>query len=110
MLTADVVVIGGGTAGTVAAIQAGRAGRKTILIESGSQLGGTTTVGGVSFPGIFFAWGKQVIGGIGWELVQEAVAMNDDTLPDFSIPHGRQHWRHQEIGRASCRERVCQSV
>ena len=94
-LTADIVVIGGGTAGTIAAIQAGRAGRKTILIECGSQLGGTTTIGGVSFPGIFFAWGKQVIGGIGWELVQEAVALNDDTLPNFSIPHGRQHWRHQ---------------
>src|SRR3546814_725288 len=95
MLTADVVVIGGGTAGTVAAIQAGRAGRKTILIESGSQLGGTTTIGGVSFPGIFFAWGKQVIGGIGWELVQETVDLNDDQLPNFSIPHDRQHWRHQ---------------
>lgn len=94
-LSADIVVIGGGTAGTIAAIQAGRAGRKTILIEAGSQLGGTTTVGGVAFPGIFFAWGEQIIGGIGWELVQEAVAMNDDTLPNFSIPHGRQHWRHQ---------------
>lgn len=94
-LSADIVVIGGGTAGTIAAIQAGRAGCKTILIEAGSQLGGTTTVGGVSFPGIFFAWGKQVIGGIGWELVQETVDLNDDTLPNFSIPHGRQHWRHQ---------------
>jgi glycine/D-amino acid oxidase-like deaminating enzyme len=94
-LKTDIVVVGGGTAGVIAAIQAGRAGRKVILIENGSQLGGTTTTGGVAFPGIFFAWGKQVIGGIGWELVQEAVALNDDTLPDFSIPHGRQHPRHQ---------------
>jgi glycine/D-amino acid oxidase-like deaminating enzyme len=94
-LKTDIVVVGGGTAGVIAAIQAGRAGRKVILIENGSQLGGTTTTGGVAFPGIFFAWGKQVIGGIGWELVQEAVALNDDTLPDFSIPHGRNHPRHQ---------------
>jgi glycine/D-amino acid oxidase-like deaminating enzyme len=94
-LKTDIVVVGGGTAGVVAAIQAGRAGRKVILIENGSQLGGTTTTGGVAFPGIFFAWGKQVIGGIGWEMVQEAVALNDDTLPDFSIPHGKQHPRHQ---------------
>ncbi len=94
-LKTDIVVVGGGTAGVIAAIQAGRAGRKVILIENGSQLGGTTTTGGVAFPGIFFAWGKQVIGGIGWELVQEAVALNDDTLPDFSIPHGRHHPRHQ---------------
>ncbi|WP_353718924.1 FAD-dependent oxidoreductase [Dyadobacter sp. 676] len=28
-------------------------------------------------------------------MVQEAVAMNDDTLPDFSIPHGRHHPKHQ---------------
>lgn len=96
-LKTDILVIGGGTAGVIAAIQAGRAGRKTILVENGSQLGGVTTTGGVNFPGIFFAWGKQVIGGIGWELVQEAVAMNDDPLPNVSIPHGRQHWRHQVV-------------
>jgi hypothetical protein len=91
----DVLVIGGGTAGTVAAIQAGRAGSRTVLVEFGSQLGGTATTGGVSFPGIFHAWGKQVIAGIGWELVQECVAMNDDTMPDFSIPHGMHHPKHQ---------------
>ncbi|MBB5286424.1 glycine/D-amino acid oxidase-like deaminating enzyme [Rhabdobacter roseus] len=94
-LKTDILVIGGGTAGVVAAIQAGRAGRKTILVENGSQLGGVTTTGGVAYPGIFFAWGQQVIGGIGWEMVQEAVALNDDTLPNFTVPHGRQHWTHQ---------------
>lgn len=94
-ITTDILVIGGGTAGTVAAIQAGRAGSKTVLVEFGSQLGGTTTTGGVSFPGIFHAWGKQIIAGIGWELVHECVAMNGDTLPDFSIPHGRHHPKHQ---------------
>ncbi|MGV3503751.1 MAG: FAD-dependent oxidoreductase [Adhaeribacter sp.] len=94
-LQTDVLVVGGGTAGVIAAIQAGRAGAKVILVENGSQLGGTTTTGGVNFPGIFFAWGKQVIGGIGWELVQEAVALNDDVLPDFSVAHGKQHWKHQ---------------
>ncbi len=94
-LTTDILVVGGGTAGVVAAIQAARAGKKTILVENGSMLGGTTTTGGVAFPGIFFAWGKQVIGGIGWEMVQEAVAMNDDKLPEINIPHGKQHWKHQ---------------
>ncbi|MBR9777529.1 MAG: FAD-dependent oxidoreductase [Cytophagales bacterium] len=94
----DILIVGGGTAGVVAAIQAGRAGAKTTLVESGSQLGGTTTTGGVSFPGIFHAWGKQVIGGIGWELVMEAVSLNDDILPNFSIiPNNTtiRHWRHQ---------------
>ncbi|MEC8989938.1 MAG: FAD-dependent oxidoreductase, partial [Candidatus Latescibacterota bacterium] len=41
----DVVVIGGGTAGVVAAVQAGRAGAKTLLVEKVGMLGGTTTVG-----------------------------------------------------------------
>lgn len=94
-INTDILVVGGGTAGVIAAIQAGRAGRKVVLVENGSQLGGTTTTAGVNFPGIFFAWGKQVIGGIGWELVQETTALNDDVLPDFSQPHGDAHWNHQ---------------
>jgi glycine/D-amino acid oxidase-like deaminating enzyme len=90
----NILVVGGGTAGTVAAIQAGRAGADTILIESGSQLGGTTTTGGVAFPGIFHAWGKQIIAGIGWELVEECVRLNGDGLPDFSRTPDH-HWQHQ---------------
>ncbi len=94
-LETEVLVVGGGTAGVVAAIQAGRAGCKTILLENGSQLGGTMTTGGVAFPGIFHAWGRQVIKGIGWELVSETVGMNGDSLPDFTVPHGRAHYKHQ---------------
>lgn len=94
-IEADVLVIGGGTAGTIAALQAGRLGVRTVLVEAGSQLGGTTTTAGVDFPGLFHAWGKQVIAGLGWELVTAAVALNDDDLPDFTVPTGRQHWRHQ---------------
>ncbi|MBM3851675.1 MAG: FAD-dependent oxidoreductase [Verrucomicrobia bacterium] len=94
-LSTDVLVIGGGSAGAIAAIQAGRLGAKTILVEAGSQLGGTTTTGGVDFPGLFHAWGKQVIAGIGWELVKKTAELNNDPLPDFTVPTGRQHWRHQ---------------
>lgn len=90
----DVLVVGGGTAGTIAAIQAGRIGAKTLLLERNSQLGGTTTTGGVSFPGLFDAWGKQVIAGIGWELVRESVELDGGTLPDFSKVPDR-HWKNQ---------------
>ena len=91
---ADVLVVGGGTAGTIAAIQAARAGAKTALVERGTQLGGTTTTGGVSFPGLFDAWGKQIIAGIGWELVKRAVELDNGTLPDFSQVPAR-HWQNQ---------------
>ena len=83
-LTTDVLVVGGGTAGTIAAIQAGRLGARTMLVEAGSQLGGTMTTGGVNFPGLFCAWGRQIIAGIGWDLVKTAVELQGDTLPDFS--------------------------
>lgn len=99
----DVVVVGGGTAGVVAALQSARAGARTALLELAGQLGGTMTAGGVNFPGIFHAWGRQIIAGIGWELVARAVAMNSDVMPDFSVYPGSagwtwplgQHWRHQ---------------
>lgn len=90
----DVLVVGGGTAGTIAAIQAGRAGAKTMILERNTQLGGMTTTGGVSFPGLFDAWGKQIIAGIGWELVSEAVKLDGGTFPDFSrVP--QRHWMNQ---------------
>lgn len=95
MRKTEVLVVGGGTAGTIAAIQSARAGAKTTLVDNESMLGGTITVGGVAFPGLFHAWGHQVVAGIGWELVTETVKMNDGKLPDFSIPTGKAHPRHQ---------------
>lgn len=90
----DVLVVGGGAAGTIAAIQAGRMGARTFLVERNSQLGGTTTTAGVSFPGLFDAWGKQIIAGIGWEMVRETVALDKGSLPDFSrVPE--RHWMNQ---------------
>ena len=41
----DVAVIGGGVAGTAAAITAARAGARVILVERGGSLGGTLTEG-----------------------------------------------------------------
>jgi hypothetical protein len=50
ILTADVLVVGGGTGGTAAALQAARRGAKTILISEVSWLGGMLTSAGVSAP------------------------------------------------------------
>ena len=51
----DVLVVGSGSAGITPALQAGRAGAKTLLVERSFQLGGTTTTGGVAYPGLFDA-------------------------------------------------------
>lgn len=49
-LQADVLVVGGGTGGTAAAIQAARLGAKTILMSEFPWLGGMLTTAGVSAP------------------------------------------------------------
>ncbi len=91
----DVVVVGGGSAGFAAAVQAARAGAKTALIEKNGILGGTTVVAAVNFPGLFHAWGKQIIRGIGWEAIERTVAQGGAELPDFTKDVGGKHWEHQ---------------
>jgi FAD dependent oxidoreductase len=49
-LTADVLVVGGGTGGTAAAIQAARRGADTILVSEFPWLGGMLTSAGVACP------------------------------------------------------------
>lgn len=91
----DVVVVGGGTAGVIAAIQAGRAKAHTLLVEKNGMPGGTVTVGRVNFPGLFHAWKRQIIAGIGWELVTRCVAESGGMLPDFSQQQAKNHWEQQ---------------
>ena len=90
----DVIVVGGGSAGTIAAIQAGRAGARTLLIEKNARLGGVTINSGINYPGLFHAWGVQIIAGIGWEMVARAVREEGGELPDFTLKPAR-HFRHQ---------------
>ncbi|MBO5050866.1 MAG: FAD-dependent oxidoreductase [Clostridia bacterium] len=91
---ADVVVVGGGTAGVFAAIAAARAGAKTILIEKNSILGGTITVANVNFPGLFFAWGRQIINGPCWESIERTIALGGAKMPKITFKPEK-HWYEQ---------------
>ncbi len=82
--TYDVIVTGGGTAGIMAAVQAGRAGADTLLVEKNGMLGGTMTVAGINYPAQYFACGRQIIGGIGWELLCKTYAETGEPLPNAS--------------------------
>ncbi len=71
----DVVIAGGGTSGTVAAIAAARQGAKTALIEAKGYTGGTITEGGTCLHSFFNlpkpkAEKRQVVRGIPNEIIE----------------------------------------
>jgi len=90
----SVAVIGGGTAGVFAAIAAARCGAETWLIEKNSMLGGTVTVAEVDFPGLFFAWGKRIIGGPCWEAICRAEMLGGAKIPEICFRPAK-HWHEQ---------------
>ena len=71
----DVVVVGGGPAGFIAAITAARKGAKVAIIERYGFLGGMATIGYVAPISVFALKNELVIGGIPWEFVERLVAM-----------------------------------
>ena len=94
-LSTDVLVIGGGSAGCFAAISAARTGATVMLVEKNGMLGGTTTCGAVNFPGLFHAWGKQMIDGPAWESILRCVNRKGAVLPPF--PYQSPHHNMQQI-------------
>jgi hypothetical protein len=82
----DVVVAGGGTAGTVAAIAAARTGAKTALIETKGYPGGTITEGGTALHSFYNLWKafpgvekRQVVRGIPSEIVDRLMKIGGTT-------------------------------
>ncbi|HEX5828370.1 MAG TPA: FAD-dependent oxidoreductase [Candidatus Limnocylindrales bacterium] len=68
----DVVVIGAGSAGSSAAITAGRFGARTLLVDRLAFMGGTSTAVLDTFYA-FYTPGerpRRVVGGLGWEIVR----------------------------------------
>src|SRR5690348_11169132 len=72
---ADVVVIGGGTAGYVSAVAAARTGAKTVLIERNGFLGGSATATyNTNLSSSYDSEGNRIMGGIPWEVIDRLAA------------------------------------
>ena len=70
----DVIVVGGGTAGAIAAIAAARMGARTCLIESAGHLGGTCHALANVTP-FHNSRGEQVVRGLAQEVVDRVAAL-----------------------------------
>lgn len=94
----DVVVCGGGPAGTAAALSARREGASVLLLEGQAQLGGMATSGLVShWLGGRTEPGEWVVGGLFRSLVEAAVERGLAILPVLTRgrryqPHGWLPW------------------
>ena len=78
----DVVVAGGGPAGIVAAVAAGRNGAKTMLVEAYGYLGGVAATG-TPFQGFHDDANAQIVGGIAWEPIQRMIDEGSSPGPWF---------------------------
>lgn len=83
----DVVVVGGGNAGAIAAIAAARMGASTLVVEQYGNLGGTLNLG-MSIKGTNDGEGSKVLGGIGEELINRAKDMGCATDASYDPRHG----------------------
>lgn len=80
----DVVVVGGGTAGTIAAIAAGRTGANTLLVEQYGQIGGMTSAG-MTYLGFLDGEGRPAVRGIAQKLFDRLIPLNAAT-PHIADP------------------------
>lgn len=69
----DLVVVGGGIAGSMAAVAAGREGLSVLLIEEEGYLGGSLTACGTGPMMTFHAGQTQVVRGLTDEMIQRLV-------------------------------------
>jgi hypothetical protein len=77
LLSADIVVVGGGTTGPIAAIAAARQGKKVVLIERFGSLGGNMTLGLNTKPS------GALVGGLPleiWNLARSLGGAGDDYM------------------------------
>ncbi len=101
----DVAVVGGGTAGVMAAVGAARAGARTGLVERFAVLGGALSAGIV---GHFYnrwraAGGREVVGGAPREFLARLVAARGTPFAalDEALDHPQIPFRHEYAARVA---------
>ena len=110
----DVIVVGAGVSGICAALGARREGASVLLVEKTGLTGGAITLAGVNAPAMFNAWGKQIIGGIGWELVVKTLQEEGKPVPDVAAMDAHDHvgsavWINPLLFSAICDEALLQA-
>ena len=99
----DIIVVGGGISGTMAAIGAGRDGADVLLVEQYGFLGGMLTAAGVGPMMTFHAGDKQVVQGLTGELIDRLKAKDkspghlyDTTTYTYSLtPFDAEAMKHE---------------
>ena len=85
----DLIVAGGGVAGVAAALTAHRAGKRVLLIEESTILGGLATLGLINlFVPMCNGRGKQIIFGLAEEFLRFSLKYGWATIP--------KEWEHGE--------------
>jgi hypothetical protein len=93
----DVLVVGGGPAGTAAAVSAAKMGADTILVERYGHLGGMSTGGFVTYIERMTDWsGRQIIAGFANDILdrmpKETVLGPPDEHWGSKDPHLVEYW------------------
>ena len=98
-LSYDIAVAGGGVAGVAAAVEAARAGKKVVLIEKATQLGGLATIGLINFfVPMCNGRGTQIIKGMADEFLRLSIKYGFDSLPE--------DWQKGEPGQGNSNQRL----
>lgn len=95
----EIAVAGGGVAGVAAAVEAARAGKKVLLIEKATQLGGLGTIGLINFfVPMCNGRGTQIIKGMADEFLRLSIKYGFDSLPE--------DWQNGEPGQGKTTQRL----
>ena len=98
-VTYDIAVAGGGVAGVAAAVEAARCGKKVVLIEKATQLGGLATIGLINFfVPMCNGRGTQIIKGLADEFLRLSIKYGFDSIPE--------DWQNGEPGQGNTNQRL----